>query len=138
MAVFEKRIKRYTNFEYRVIPDIKKAGSLSPIQLKEKEGEKLLATFGSNDYVVLLDEKGKQLTSVKFAEEIEKRQIAGTKQWFFVVGGAFGFSDAVYKRANAQLSLSKMTFSHQLIRLVFLEQLYRGFSILRNEPYHNE
>jgi 23S rRNA (pseudouridine1915-N3)-methyltransferase len=111
---------------------------LSSELLKAKEGEMILAKLEKDDYLVLLDERGKQFSSIEFSQWLEKQQFSARKRLIFLIGGAFGFSQAIYDRANAQLSLSRMTFSHQMIRLFFIEQLYRGFTILKNEKYHNE
>lgn len=135
---FEKRLKHYTDFEPLVISNPKNSGKLEVQELKKKESENILAKIQAPDFVVLLDEKGIQFTSVEFATFIQKRMNSGMKNLVFVIGGAYGFSEDMYERANAKLSLSKMTFSHQLIRLIFAEQLYRAFTILRNEKYHNE
>lgn len=138
ITTFEKRIKRYIPFEIKVLADIKVSKKEPPQSLKQKEGKKILQDIKPNDYLVLLDERGKQFTSVQFAQWMERSLQHSSKRLIFQVGGAYGFSEEVYKRANAQITLSKMTFSHQLIRLIFLEQLYRAFAILNNEPYHNE
>lgn len=138
IAVFEKRIKRYLSFELLVLSDVKNAKNLKPLVLKEKEGEKILEACRKSDWTVLLDDKGREFTSLQFSKNIEKLMVRGLKTVYFVIGGAYGFSPAVYEKADQKLSLSQMTFSHQLIRLIFVEQLYRAFSILRNEPYHNE
>lgn len=135
---YQKRLKHYIKFEFDVIPDIKNAKNLSELQQKEKEGELILKKLQNTDILVLLDDKGKQFSSVEFSKYLQKKMNAGTKQLFFVIGGPYGFSDAVYKKAKEQLSLSKMTFSHQMIRLFVVEQIYRGFTILKNEPYHHE
>jgi 23S rRNA (pseudouridine1915-N3)-methyltransferase len=137
IALYEKRLKHYTTFELVVLPDVKNP-PLSTDALKTKEGELILNRLTKDDVLVLLDENGKQQTSMEFSKFIENQQINATKRVVFQIGGAFGFSEAVYNRANFKLSLSKMTFSHQMIRLFFVEQLYRGFSIIRGEKYHNE
>ena len=135
---YEKRLGHYIKFEFEVLPDLKKAKHLSEAQQKEKEGEIILSKVQNPEVLVLLDERGKALTSVTFAKDLQKYMNSGIKSLVFVIGGPYGFSDAVYQRANGKLSLSKMTFSHQMVRLFFVEQLYRGFTILRNEPYHHE
>jgi len=135
--VYINRLQFYNKFEFELIPDIKKAKNLNENQQKQKEGELLLNKLIASDFVVLLDEGGKQFTSEAFSEYIQKRLNSGLKQLVFVIGGPYGFSDAVYNRADATISLSKMTFSHQMVRLFFTEQLYRAFTILRNEPYHH-
>lgn len=136
--VYANRLKHYVRFEMVVIPDIKNTKNLSEDQQKEKEGEALLKQLQPADFFVLFDEKGKQFTSVAFADLLQKHMNSGLKNLVFAIGGPYGFSDAVYKRANGKISLSKMTFSHQMVRLFVVEQLYRAFTILRNEPYHHE
>ena len=133
---YKNRLVHYIPFEMEVIPDIKNVKNLSESQQKEKEGDLILKALQPGDYLVLLDEKGKEFTSVQFSTYIERK--THTKRLVFVVGGPYGFSDAVYKAAAEKISLSKMTFSHQMIRLVFIEQLYRAMTILNNEPYHHE
>ncbi len=135
--VYINRLQFYNKFKFELIPDIKKAKNLNENQQKQKEGELLLNKLIASDFVVLLDEGGKQFTSEAFSEYIQKRLNSGLKQLVFVIGGPYGFSDAVYTRADSTISLSKMTFSHQMVRLFFTEQLYRAFTILRNEPYHH-
>ena len=136
--MYEKRLSYYINFELQLLPDIKNSKSLSEEQQKAKEGERILGNVASSHHLILLDERGKELTSVAFADELQKKMNAGIKQLTFVIGGPYGFSKEVYDRANSKLSLSKLTFSHQMIRLFFVEQLYRAFTILRNEPYHHQ
>ncbi|MDY0779887.1 23S rRNA (pseudouridine(1915)-N(3))-methyltransferase RlmH [Tenacibaculum sp. IB213877] len=138
MEVYQNRLKHYIKFELEVIPDIKNAKNLSEDQQKEKEGELILAKLQPTDQLVLLDDKGKQFTSLEFSEYLQKKMNSGIKQLVLVIGGPYGFSDAVYQKAQGKLSLSKMTFSHQMIRLFIIEQIYRGFTILKNEPYHHE
>lgn len=133
-----KRIKRYLKFEFKVIRDIKNSGSLDENVQKKMEGEKILEEISNSDVVVLLDENGKEFSSREFASFISKQMNASVKNLIFVVGGPYGFSEDVYKRANFKISLSRMTFSHQLIRLIFAEQLYRAFAIINNEPYHHD
>lgn len=135
---YEKRLQFYTRFEIEIIPDLKKARNLDENQQKIKEGELILSKVQASDFLVLLDEKGKEFTSVGFSEYIQKRLNSGLKQLIFVIGGPYGFSEAVYTRADSKLSLSKLTFSHQMVRLFFTEQLYRAFTILKNEPYHHQ
>lgn len=135
---YKKRLKHYIKFEFDIITDIKNAKNLSKLQQKEKEGELILSKIQNTDVLVLLDDKGKQFSSVEFSKYLQKKMNAGIKQLVFVIGGPYGFSDAVYKKTKEQLSLSKMTFSHQMVRLFIVEQIYRGFTILRNEPYHHE
>lgn len=135
--IYSKRLKHYIKFEMEIIPDLKKTKNLDEQQQKSKEGELILSGIQNSDFLVLLDEKGKQFTSVTFSEYIQKRMNTGLKRLIFVIGGPYGFSEEVYKRANSKVSLSKMTFSHQMVRLFFTEQLYRAFTILKNEPYHH-
>ena len=135
---FCSRLAHYYPFDLQVIPDIKNTKNLSPEQQKEKEGELILKSFQPSDCIVLLDEQGTEFTSVKFAEYIEKKAHTGLKRLVFVIGGAYGFSSAVYEAAHEKIALSKMTFPHQLIRLIFIEQLYRAMTILQNEPYHHQ
>lgn len=132
------RLKHYCDFELVVIPALKNLGKASPEEIKEKEGELILKQLAKVDQTVLLDEHGKEYTSVGFSEYIQKQMNAGTRTLAFVIGGAFGFSPAVYAAATHRISLSQMTFNHQMVRLFFLEQLYRAFTILRHEKYHNE
>ncbi len=134
---YARRLKRYIPFEIHVIPDVRKAGNLSPRALKEKEAQAVLKLLDVQDVLILLDERGKSFSSEAFAKWMEKRLSASGHRLIFLVGGAYGFSDLLRERANALISLSSMTFSHQLVRPVFLEQLYRAMTILRNEPYHN-
>ena len=135
---FCSRLAHYYPFELEIVPDIKNAGRLSVGQLKEKEGELIIRSFQAGDCIILLDEQGKEFTSIKFAEFIEKKAHTGLKRLVFVVGGAYGFSPAVYEAAHEKMALSKMTFPHQLVRLIFVEQLYRAMTILQNEGYHHE
>jgi len=132
------RIKRFVKIEIIVIPVIKNAAKLSIPELKEKEGQALLEKISNDDHLVLLDENGKQFDSRGFSQFLQKKMNASIKNLIFVFGGAYGFSDKVYKMANYKLSLSKMTFTHQLVRVIFLEQLYRGFSIINGNPYHHD
>ncbi|KJD35555.1 50S rRNA methyltransferase [Tamlana sedimentorum] len=134
---YEKRLGFYVKFIFELIPDIKNSKHLSEAQQKQKEGDLILSNINNNDVLVLLDENGKHYDSVSFANYLQKHMNSGIKQLVFVIGGPYGFSEEVYKKANGKISLSKMTFSHQMIRLFFIEQLYRGFTILRNEPYHH-
>lgn len=138
MNDYIKRLSFYVKFDLEIIADIKNAKNLSEAQQKQKEGELILSKLSPTDFLVLLDEKGKEFTSVGFADELQKRMNAGIKTLVFVIGGPYGFSDEVYQQAKGKISLSKMTFSHQMIRLFVIEQLYRGFTILRNEPYHHQ
>jgi 23S rRNA (pseudouridine1915-N3)-methyltransferase len=136
--IFEKRIQNYVSFEKIELPDLKKTKNLTHEQIKNQEGKQIMLKLSPSDYVVLLDERGKEMRSLVFAEWMQQIMNQGPKQLVFVVGGAYGFSSEVYQRANQKISLSAMTFSHQMVRLFFMEQLYRAFSILRNEPYHHE
>lgn len=138
ISEYKNRLVHYIPFELTVIPDIRNVKNLTESQQKEKEGELLLKALQPGDYVVLLDEKGKEFTSVQFATYIEKKQHTVPKRLVFMIGGPYGFSEPVYDAASEKISLSKMTFSHQMIRLFFTEQLYRAMTILHNEPYHHE
>ena len=135
---YKNRLVHYIPFEMEVIPDIKNVKNLREDQQKEKEGELILKTLQPGDYLVLLDEHGKSFTSMEFATYIERKMHVVPKRLVFVIGGPYGFSKAVYKAASEKISLSKMTFSHQMIRLIFVEQIYRAMTILNNEPYHHE
>jgi len=136
--LFLKRIPHYISFEMKVIPDLKNSRNLSEQQQKEKEGELILQQKSTFDELFLLDEQGIEFSSVEFARFMEKRMISGIKRLVIVIGGPYGFSDSVYAQANGKISLSKMTFSHQMVRLIFVEQLYRAFTILKGEPYHHQ
>lgn len=138
MDDYQKRLSFYIKFDLEIIPDIKNVKNLSEAQQKEKEGELILNKLTPTDQLLLLDENGKSFTSVKFSEELQKKMNSGIKTLVFVIGGPYGFSDAVYAKAQGKISLSAMTFSHQMVRLFFIEQLYRAFTILRNEPYHHQ
>ncbi len=135
---YTKRLSFYIRFELDIIPDLKNARNLSESQQKEKEGELILSKITSADQLILLDENGKTFSSVGFSQELQKKMNSGIKTLTFVIGGPYGFSDAVYQKAAGKISLSSMTFSHQMVRLFFIEQLYRGFTILRGEPYHHQ
>lgn len=137
IAIYEQRLKHYVPFETITIPALKNTKALSTEQQKQKEGELILKNLQSSDKLILLDENGKEYSSVNFSEYIQQQMNSGIKNLVFVVGGPYGFSDEIYKRANGKISLSKMTFSHQMVRLFFVEQLYRAMTILRNEPYHH-
>ncbi|MBF4984279.1 23S rRNA (pseudouridine(1915)-N(3))-methyltransferase RlmH [Nonlabens mediterrranea] len=136
--MYVDRLKHYINFELQIIPDLKKTKNLSEEQQKNEEGKLILNKLEKSDFITLLDEKGKKLSSMQFAELINKRSVSGLKRLVFIIGGPYGFSADVYQRANSKLSLSDMTFSHQMVRLFATEQIYRAFTILRNEPYHHE
>ncbi len=138
MNVYCERLKHYLPFEVEVIPNVKASPSTKAEKLCELEGEQILARISASDYLILLDEKGKQFTSLDFAEHLQKKMLSGCKRLVFVVGGAFGFSPAVYAAAREKVSLSKMTFSHQMVRLFMVEQIYRAMTILKGEPYHHE
>ena len=135
--VYSQRLGHYVRFEKIEITPPKSAKQLIPNQLKEVEGKLILKYAEGVDQLILLDERGKSYTSQGFSSWLQKLMNGGTRHLMFVVGGAFGFSDEVYAAANDKLALSEMTFSHQMVRLFFVEQLYRAFTILRNEPYHN-
>ena len=135
---YKTRLSFYIKFDLEVIPDIKNVKNLSESQQKEKEGELILSKITATDQLILLDENGKTFSSVGFSEELQKKMNSGIKTLVFVIGGPYGFSESVYAKTNAKISLSPMTFSHQMVRLFFIEQLYRGFTILRNEPYHHQ
>lgn len=137
IADYSKRLGFYVSFEMDVIPDIKNAKNLSETLQKKAEGEEILKRVTSSESLILLDENGKTYTSEKFSEFLQKKMNSGIKNLVFVIGGPYGFSEEVYRRCNGKLSLSSMTFSHQMVRLFFIEQLYRGFTILKNEPYHH-
>ncbi len=138
LEMYQNRLKHYISFEVVVLPTLKKTKNMSIAQQKVKEGEMILNALLPTDTLYLLDEKGKQFTSVGFSEFLQKKMNASVRNLVFVIGGAFGFSEAVYQRAIGKISLSKMTFSHQMVRIFIAEQIYRAFTILRNEPYHNE
>lgn len=137
IALYTKRIKHYGSFDWAIIPDIKNAKSLDYEQIKQKEGEEILKRLSPDDYLILFDENGKNYTSLQFAQYLQKLQLASHKNIVWLIGGAYGFSAPVYARANAQVSLSAMTLSHQMIRLFAIEQIYRAYTILHNEPYHH-
>ncbi len=136
--IYAKRLTHYVKFESKILPDIKNVKNRSVAEQKKKEGEAILNEVSKSDVLVLLDERGKQLTSKELAGSLQKRMNSGIKNLIFVIGGPYGFSEAVYQRAIQELSLSKLTFSHQMVRLFFVEQLYRAFTILKNEPYHHQ
>ena len=138
ISMYEKRLGHYVNFNLELIPDLKKTKNLSEQQQKEKEGELILKQLAPTDLLVLLDESGKQFSSVEFSSYLQKKMNSGIKQLVFVIGGPYGFSDMIYKTASGKISLSKMTFSHQMVRLFVVEQVYRAFTILKNEPYHHQ
>lgn len=135
---YSKRLSFYIKFEMELIPDIKNVKNLSENQQKEKEGEQILARLSATDQLILLDENGKKFSSVGFSDYLQKKMNAGIKTLVLVIGGPYGFSEEVYAKAQGKISLSEMTFSHQMVRLFVIEQLYRGFTILKNEPYHHQ
>ena len=135
---YVKRLKHYVNFELEVIPALKDQKGAAPEEIKEREAALILKRLEGVDRIVLLDEHGKEHTSMGFSQYIQKQMNAGTRNLVFVVGGAFGFAPPVYAAAHDKISLSQMTFNHQMVRLFFVEQLYRAFTIIRHEPYHNE
>lgn len=138
VEMYAKRINFYAKFSIVYLPDIKNTRKLSQSQQRTAEGEAILRQVGDGDYLLLLDEHGDELRSIEFAAWMQKRMAGGLRRLVFVIGGPYGFSDAVYSRADGKLSLSRMTFSHQIVRAIFTEQLYRAFTIIRNEPYHHE
>lgn len=137
ISTYEDRLKHYIRYDLEIIPDIKNVKNLSESQQKEKEGELILKKLKPTDVLLLLDENGKHYGSVEFANFLQKKMNSGLRQLVLVIGGPYGFSDKVYSKAQGKISLSKMTFSHQMVRLFVVEQLYRAFTILRNEPYHH-
>ena len=138
VAMYTKRLNHYVRFAITTIADIRNTKKLSEAEQKRLEGEAILRLLNESDHVTLLDEHGAELRSIEFAELVQRRMSSGVKRLVFVIGGPYGFSEALYQRANSKLSLSKMTFSHQIVRAIFAEQLYRAFTILKNEPYHHE
>tara|TARA_Y200000002_G_C22520331_1_gene595251 strand:- start:281 stop:754 length:474 start_codon:yes stop_codon:yes gene_type:complete len=136
--VYSERLKHYCKFTEFIIPNVKNSSKLSTLVLKNNEGKSLLSAINNSAEVILLDENGSSFSSFEFSKFLNKKLLSTNKELVFVVGGAFGFSEEVYKRANSKLSLSKMTFSHQMIRLIFKEQLYRAFTILKGEKYHHK
>lgn len=138
IEVYQKRLQHYINFEIELIPDLKKTKNLSEDQQKDKEGELILKRLAPTDVLILFDEKGKQYTSVEFSTFLQKKMNSGIKQLVFLIGGPYGFSNEIYSKASGKISLSKMTFSHQMVRLFITEQIYRGYTILKNEPYHHQ
>lgn len=138
VTMYTKRINHYVRFAITTIADVRNTRKLSETEQKRLEGEAILRLINESDHVALLDEHGAELRSIEFAELMQRRMSSGVKRLVYIIGGPYGFSDAVYQRANSKLSLSKMTYSHQLVRAIFTEQLYRAFTILKNEPYHHE
>jgi 23S rRNA (pseudouridine1915-N3)-methyltransferase len=135
---YTKRLSFYVKFDLEIISDIKNVKNLSEAQQKEKEGELILSKITPTDNLILLDENGKTFSSLGFSEFLQKKMNAGIKTLVFVIGGPYGFSETVYQKANGKVSLSEMTFSHQMVRLFVIEQLYRSCTILKNEPYHHQ
>ena len=138
LGVYTSRLKHYITFDLVEIPELKNVSALSREQIKSREGELILKALKPSDEVIHLDEHGREYRSVEFAAELEKKLSRGGRDIVYVIGGAYGFSDDVYARADGKLSLSKMTYSHQLVRTIFAEQLYRAFTIMKGEPYHHE
>ena len=134
VAMYTQRLNHYVKFAITTLADVRNTKNLSAAEQKRMEGEAILRLVTDSDHLMLLDEHGLELRSIEFADLLQKRMSAGTKRLVFVIGGPYGFSDAVYQRANSKLSLSKMTFSHQIVRAIFTEQLYRAFTLLKNEP----
>ena len=137
IKIYEQRINRYIPFGIEIAPEIKKRGSFTDQDVKIREGRHLLKRISPGDFLILLDEKGKEFNSVQFSQFIDNHMVQGRKNIIFAVGGPYGFSGELLKRADLKISLSKMTFSHQIIRIIFLEQLYRAFTIIKGEPYHH-
>ena len=138
IAHYQKRLNHYTQFEILEIVNFKNAKNFSNAEIMKKEGKLILQKIQISDHLVLLDDKGKDFTSLDFSKKLQSWMLSGKKRLVFLVGGAYGFSSDVYDRANEKISLSKMTFSHQMVRLFFIEQIYRGYTILNNEPYHHQ
>ena len=138
MEMYAKRINRYCKFSITTLADVRNTKNMAPSRQKQLEGEAILRLVGEGDCLTLMDERGAQCTSMEYAQWLQKRMLSGVKRLVLVIGGPYGFSDEVYKRADQKISLSKMTFSHQIVRAIFAEQLYRAFTILHNEPYHHE
>jgi len=137
ISIYQNRLSHYVRFSFEIIPDLKNSKNLSEKLQKEEEGKLILSKITSSDRLMLLDENGKEMNSVGFSSFLQKQMNSGIKQLVLVIGGPYGFSEAVYQKASGTLALSKMTFSHQMVRLFVIEQVYRGFTILRNEPYHH-
>ena len=137
IGIYLKRLKHYNSFSPRIFPDIKKAKNYSKAELKNLECKQILKNLHQGDFLILLDENGKHYDSVGFSKFLENQLMLSHKRIIFLIGGAYGFSEEIYKRSNSKIALSKMTFSHQMVRLLFIEQHYRAFTIIRNEPYHH-
>lgn len=138
IKTYEARLKHYIQFSIEIIPDLKNIKNFSEEIKKEKEGDLILSKISTTDRMVLLDENGTSFDSIEFSKFLQKQMNSGIKQLVFVIGGPYGFSDKIYKKSQGKISLSKMTFSHQMVRLFAIEQIYRGFTILKNEPYHHQ
>ncbi len=138
IEIYSSRLKHYIPFAITEIPELKNMSSFSKEQIKTKEAEVILKYIKSDEDLILLDERGKEFNSIQFSKQIENKISLSNKNITFLIGGAYGFSDSIYNRANGKISLSKMTFSHQMIRILFVEQLYRAFTIIKGEPYHHE
>ncbi|MBQ1253455.1 MAG: 23S rRNA (pseudouridine(1915)-N(3))-methyltransferase RlmH [Alistipes sp.] len=138
VEMYSKRINRYCKFSMTTIADVRNTKNMATSRQKQLEGEAILRLVSEGDYLVLMDERGSQYSSMEYAEWLQKRMLSGVKRLLLVIGGPYGFSEDVYARANGKVSLSRMTFSHQIVRAIFTEQLYRAFTILHNEPYHHE
>ena len=138
IAEYSKRLKHYIPYSIKSLPDVKNASKMDQAKQKEAEGEKILDAISNSDFIVLLDERGKQYSSIEFSAFLEKQMTSGRRKVVFVVGGPYGLSQPVYDRADSLLSLSKMTFNHEMVCLFFTEQVYRAMTILRGEPYHHE
>ena len=137
ISIYQNRLSHYVRFSFEIIPDLKNTKNLSEKLQKEEEGKLILSKITSTDRLMLLDENGKEMNSIEFSGFLQKQMNSGIKQLVLAIGGPYGFSEAVYQKASGTLALSKMTFSHQIVRLFVIEQLYRGFTILKNEPYHH-
>lgn len=138
LDIYVSRLKHYVPFSITEIPELKNVSSLTKDQIKTREGELILKNIRNTDDVILLDERGKEYSSMELARILQDKMTYGGRDIVYVIGGAYGFSDAVYSRANSKLSLSRMTFSHQMVRAIFAEQIYRAFTIMKGEPYHHE
>lgn len=138
IKTYEARLKHYIQFSIEIIPDLKNTKNFSEEIQKEKEGDLILSKISTTDRMVLLDENGTSFDSIEFSKFLQKQMNSGIKQLVFVIGGPYGFSEKIYKKSQGKISLSKMTFSHQMVRLFTIEQIYRGFTILKNEPYHHQ
>ena len=137
ISIYQNRLSHYVRFSFEIIPDLKNTKNLSEKLQKEEEGKLILSKITSTDRLMLLEENGKEMNSIEFSGFLQKQMNSGIKQLVLTIGGPYGFSEAVYQKASGTLALSKMTFSHQMVRLFVIEQLYRGFTILKNEPYHH-